>query len=150
MQEAFAALNHLYEAEGLDESAFESGYLESLQEDAIVESSLTAEEKVDAWHDGTRRENYKAAGIPKLQGFLEIAKRKGYDDIVAIIEGELANRGAATPSATTTTTTSSAPNLTAPISTTEEPVSSEADAEVAALAVVLSEKDLDALLGMAI
>lgn len=150
MQEAFAALNHLYEAEDLDESAFESGYLESLQEDAIVESSLTAEEKVDAWHDGTRRENYKAAGIPKLQAFLEIAKRKGYDDIVAIIEGELANRGVAQPSATTTTTTSSAPNLTAPISTTEEPVSSEADADVAAPVVTLSEKDLDALLGMAI
>jgi hypothetical protein len=128
-----------------------SGYPESLQEEAVLESSLTAEEKVDAWHKGTRRENYKAAGIPKLQTFLEIATRKGYDDIVAIIEGELANRGITTPSAPTTIATSSKPDLTASVSTAvEEPVSLDVDLEATAPAATLSEKDLDALLGMAI
>jgi hypothetical protein len=72
------------------------------EEDTLVESSLSAEEKVDAWHNGTRRENYKAAGIPKLQTFLDIAKRKGYSEIVDIIEAELAKRGVATTSATST------------------------------------------------
>lgn len=65
----------------------------TLLEGALTESTLTAEEKVDAWHAGTRRENYKAAGIPKLNTFLDIAKRKGYTEIVDIIEAELAKRG---------------------------------------------------------
>jgi hypothetical protein len=72
---------------------------ECLREElSLTESSLTAEEKVDAWHTGTRRENYKAAGIPKLNTFLEIAKRKGYTEIVDIIEAELTKRGVAVPS----------------------------------------------------
>lgn len=76
---------------------------ECLREElTLVESSLTAEEKVDAWHAGTRRENYKAAGIPKLQTFLDIAKRKGYTEIVDIIEAELAKRGIATAPAAPT------------------------------------------------
>jgi hypothetical protein len=130
-------------AEGLEENSFRSGYSGGLQEKAILESSLTAEEKVDAWHNGTRRENYKAAGIPKLQVFLEIAKRKGYNEIVDIIEGELAKRGAAT--------TSSVPAPTTPVSDTpEEPTPAAAPVKDAAPAVTLSEKDLDALLGMAI
>lgn len=143
-------------AAGVDEDSFSARYFETLQEDAILESSLTAEEKVDAWHNGTRRENYKAAGIPKLQTFLEIATRKGYNDIVAIIEGELANRGVVTtPSAanptTTTTTASSTPTLTAPVANTvEEPVSTDPPASPSAPAVTLSEKDLNALLGMTI
>jgi hypothetical protein len=68
----------------------------------LTESSLTPEEKVDAWHDGTRRENYKACGIPKLKTFLEIAERKGYTEIVDILVGELEARGE-------TVTTKSAP-----------------------------------------
>jgi hypothetical protein len=66
---------------------------ECLREElTLTESALTAEEKVDAWHAGTRRENYRAAGIPKLNTFLDIAKRKGYTEIVDIIERELASR----------------------------------------------------------
>lgn len=64
-----------------------------LTEGALTESTLTAEEKVDAWHNGTRRENYKAAGIPKLQTFLDIAKRKGYTEIINILKDELRKRG---------------------------------------------------------
>jgi hypothetical protein len=81
---------------------------EELAKDAsgkLTESTLTAEEKVDAWHAGTRRENYKAAGIPKLNAFLEIAKRKGYTEIIDILETELDKRGVAvtpTPAATVT------------------------------------------------
>jgi hypothetical protein len=68
-------------------------YVASSREE-LTESSLTAEEKVDAWHAGTRKENYKAAGIPKLNTYLEIAKQKGYDDIVEIIEDEFIRRKA--------------------------------------------------------
>ena len=78
------------------ENMIEEGYL---TEDSLNESTLTAEEKVDAWHAGTRRENYKAAGIPKLQTFLDIAKRKGYSEIVDIINSELIKRGVAPASA---------------------------------------------------
>jgi hypothetical protein len=150
-------------ADGLDENAFGSEYSESLQEETILESSLTAEEKVDAWHNGTRRENYKAAGDAKLNTYLEIAKRKGYDEIVDIIEGELAKRGVATTSSAPVSSAAAtvsdpvadppaaASDLAAPISDTiEEPVASEAPAENTTPAVTLSEKDLDALLGMAI
>lgn len=67
---------------------------ECLREElSLTESTLTAEEKVDAWHAGTRRENYKAAGIPKLYTFLDIAERKGYDEIVEILKDELRKRG---------------------------------------------------------
>lgn len=66
----------------------------TLLEDTLTESALTAEEKVDAWHAGTRRENYKAAGIPKLNTFLEIAEAKGYTEIVDIIKNELIARKA--------------------------------------------------------
>ena len=78
----------------------EDGAGANLEEGALAESSLTAEEKVDAWHNGTRRENYKAAGIPKLQSFLEIAKRKGYTEIVDILEAELEKRGVTVASST--------------------------------------------------
>lgn len=145
-------------ADGLDENSFGSEYSESLQEETILESSLTAEEKVDAWHNGTRRENYKAAGEAKLNTYLEIAKSKGYDEIVKIIEGELSRRGiTVTASAPVSSTTSAAPvadtapDLTTSVSDiTEEPVSSEAPVEDTTPAVTLSDKDLDALLGMAI
>jgi hypothetical protein len=131
---------------------------EELQEQSLEESSLTAEEKVDAWHNGTRRENYKAAGIPKLKTFLEIAKSKGYDDIVSIIEGELDRRGV-----NTTTSIAATPNITNattdPVATTSSsnPTTasdvydfSDALVQDTTPATTLSDKDLDALLGMAI
>ncbi len=140
---------------------------EELSSNTLVESSLTAEEKVDAWHNGTRRENYKAAGEAKLKNYLEIAKHKGYDEIIEIIEGELTRRGL-TP-AQTATPTSAAPKASADpvvadssVVADPDPVSPEAtdfsDAlikdtepeEPAAPTVTLNEKDLDALLGMAI
>lgn len=127
-------------------------------DNVILESSLTAEEKVDAWHAGTRKENYKAAGIPKLKTFLEIAKNKGYTEIVNIIEGELAKRGVTTSSTTvssaapTTPTADTAPDLTTPVSDTSEEdlVSADTSIEDTTPVVTLSEKDLNALLGMAI
>ena len=145
---------------------------EELQEQSLEESSLTAEEKVDAWHNGTRRENYKAAGIPKLNTFLEIAKSKGYDEIVSIIEAELDRRGvntttsiAATPN-TTNTTTDPATTATDPVATSDTVTTTGTAATIDAAsdgtdfsdalvqdptpAVTLSDKELDALLGMAI
>ena len=136
-----------------------------LREDlTLIESSLTAEEKVDAWHNGTRRENYKAAGIPKLQTFLDIAKRKGYSEIVDIIEAELTKRGvtpvASTPIATTNPVSTSTaptsevePDVEVPATDTEEPAepphfSDELVKEPEA--PVLSDKEKDILIGQAI
>jgi hypothetical protein len=140
-------------------------YISSLREDAsLIESSLSAEEKVDAWHAGTRRENYKAAGIPKLQTFLDIAKRKGYTEIVDIIEGEFIRRGvtpAASASITTTSPVSTStaptsevePDIEAPVTDAEEPAESShfSDALVKELeAPVLSDKEKDILIGQTI
>lgn len=130
----------------------------------LTESALTAEEKVDAWHAGTRRENYKAAGIPKLQTFLDIAKRKGYTEIVDIIEDEFIRRGI-TPEVSAPIATTS-PASTSPTATSEV----ASDTEVSATDVeeptepphfsdelvkdletpVLSDKEKDILIGKAI
>jgi hypothetical protein len=134
---------------------------EELQSTTLTEGSLTAEEKVDAWHNGTRRENYKAAGEAKLKAYLEIAKRKGYNEIVEIIESELARRGIATSTASTPAVSTAVATATTPapaVSSTAaepEPVSDDADVSSepvtnTAPAVTLSEKELDVLLGMAI
>lgn len=141
---------------------------EELHEQSLEESSLTAEEKVDAWHNGTRRENYKAAGIPKLNTFLEIAKSKGYDEIVSIIEAELDRRGvntttsiAATPN-TTNVTSDPATTTADPVATSDTVTTTDTAATIGGTdfsdalvqdptpAVTLSDKELDALLGMAI
>ena len=60
--------------------------------DDLTEAAMTAEEKVDAWHDGTRPVNYRAAKEDKLNKYLKIAKAKGYSEIVSIIEDELTMR----------------------------------------------------------
>lgn len=62
-------------------------------EDKSLAEALTPEEKVDAWHDGTRPVNYKAAKDDKLKKYLSIAKDRGYKDIIATIETELRARG---------------------------------------------------------
>jgi hypothetical protein len=65
---------------------------ETLWED-LTEAAMTAEEKVDAWHEGTRPVNYKVAKEDKLNKYLKIAKVRGYTEIVSIIEDELYKRG---------------------------------------------------------
>jgi hypothetical protein len=135
-----------------------------LETGVLTESSLTAEEKIDAWHAGTRRENYKAAGIPKLQTFLDIAKRKGYTEIVNILEGELVRRGvtssASAPTATTGSVSTSAaatsevePDVEVSATDPEEPAepphfSDELVKELEDSG--LSDKEKDTLIGKAI
>lgn len=142
---------------------------EEFSNQQLVESSLTAEEKVDAWHNGTRRENYKAAGIPKLNTFLEIAKRKGYDEIVKIIEAELAKRSSSTPavpSAKASVTSTSLPASPSTAATPIEPVTDKTpvaadepahfsdalvkDIDTEATSVTLSNKEKEVLIGKAI
>jgi hypothetical protein len=57
------------------------------------ESEMTQEEKMDAWHNGTRGFNIKAASTSKLRGNLAICKKKKYKSEVAAIEAELKSRG---------------------------------------------------------
>ncbi len=136
------------------------------EELSLIESTLTPEEKVDAWHNGTRRENYKAAGIPKLNTFRDIAVRKGYTEIVDIIDGELARRGGTTatstaPTSAPTTTTASAP-VEEPIVTAPSPEAADVVTEPKHFSdelvaepvdtgyVTLSDKERDTLIGRAI
>lgn len=64
-----------------------------VQSTKLNEASLTPEEKMDAWFNGTRKENIKACGDSKLQKYLEICKDKGYLEQAKQISDELKNRG---------------------------------------------------------
>ena len=110
-------------------------------------------------------ENYKAAGIPKLNTFLDIAKRKGYTEIVDIIEAELIKRGVAvTTSVSSSTPITTASASTAPVSDVESDIETSANTLEAPKepehfsdelvkepeASVLSDKDREVLIGKAI
>ena len=55
-------------------------------------ADLTPEEKMDAWHNGSRGFNIKAASAGKLRSNLKICKDKGYDSEAAQIRAELKSR----------------------------------------------------------
>lgn len=90
------------DAEGLDEGfnyarvsdlikeAEERGRQQALNEAA---DDLTPGEKMDAWHDGKRKENIKACDAEKLRQYKAICKAKGYDAEVAAIDAEIESRG---------------------------------------------------------
>ena len=59
----------------------------------LLDESLSAEEKMDAWHNGQRRENIKACRDAKLFDYLSICQAKGYDKEAHIINDELVRRG---------------------------------------------------------
>ena len=54
--------------------------------------ALTPEEKMDRWHQGTRKENVKACSDEKLQEYRKICRRKGYTEEARIINAELKSR----------------------------------------------------------
>lgn len=54
--------------------------------------ALTPEEKMDRWHNGTRKENIKACNIDKLKEYRKICRAKGYTEQVKIINAELKRR----------------------------------------------------------
>lgn len=60
---------------------------------SLEESKLSPEDKMDAWHAGTRRENIGACGDAKLWKYKEICEYKGYANEVEIINKELQKRG---------------------------------------------------------
>lgn len=62
-------------------------------ENIFQESEMTQEEKMDAWHNGSRGFNIKAASTSKLRANLAICKRKKYKSEVAAIEAEIKSRG---------------------------------------------------------
>lgn len=57
------------------------------------EKELTPGEKMDAWHNGERKENIKACGADKLRKYKAICQAKGYDAEVAAIDAEIEKRG---------------------------------------------------------
>ena len=54
--------------------------------------SLTPEEKMDCWRNGTRKENIKACNIDKLKEYRKICRAKGYAEQVKLINAELKRR----------------------------------------------------------
>ena len=64
------------------------------EEDAeLLDEGLTPQEKMDAWHEGNRRENIKACGDRKLATYIKICKNSGYDKEANIIRQEFERRG---------------------------------------------------------
>lgn len=63
------------------------------EEDELLDEALTPQEKMDAWHEGKRRENIKACGDRKLASYINICKNKGYDKEVGLIRQEFKRRG---------------------------------------------------------
>ena len=76
----------------LDESAYDD-LVSMLSESLELNEALTPEQKMDAWHNGTRRQNIKACKDEKLIMYLKICMDKGYQREVDIIEDELDRRG---------------------------------------------------------
>lgn len=62
-------------------------------ESIFKESELSPSEKMDKWHDGSRRFNLSAASAEKLRNNLDICKEKGYDAEIEKIKAELKKRG---------------------------------------------------------
>lgn len=54
--------------------------------------ALTPEEKMDRWHNGTRKENIKACDIDKLKEYRKICRAKGYTEEVKQINAEINRR----------------------------------------------------------
>ena len=52
-----------------------------------------AEEKMEAWHNGTRKQNVKACSDAKLKMNYRICKEKGYDKEAEILKAESDSRG---------------------------------------------------------
>lgn len=63
-----------------------------------LNETLTPQEKMDAWHNGERRENIKACGDAKLLMYRRICVESGYADEVDKIDAELDRRGIVPPS----------------------------------------------------
>lgn len=79
-------------------SNFDKVWDDILFENEVLEAKgikLTPEEKMDRWHNGTRRENIKACSEDKLKEYRKICKAKGYDAEVRIINAELKARKSA-------------------------------------------------------
>jgi len=57
------------------------------------EKELTPEEKMDAWHNGERKENIKACFADKLKMYRDICKKKGYKKEEAELQKEIDKRG---------------------------------------------------------
>ena len=55
-------------------------------------SKLEAEAKMDAWHNGTRKQNVKACSDDKLKMYLEICLNKGYSKEAEILQNEIDER----------------------------------------------------------
>lgn len=59
----------------------------------FLNESMSPEEKMDAWHNGQRRENIKACGDKKLIDYFDICYSQGYTKEKNIIGDELKKRG---------------------------------------------------------
>lgn len=64
-----------------------------LADNRLNEATLSAEEKMEQWHNGQRRENIKACSDKKLIDYYKICIDKGYIKEGVIIADELKARG---------------------------------------------------------
>ena len=86
-------LKHGLEKPTLRESVKIKTKKKSVTEDLTKADKESAEEKMDKWHEGKRKQNVKACSTDKLIMNLGICKRKGYDSEAQQLQDELDSRG---------------------------------------------------------
>lgn len=88
----FEAFKALYESKNSALQTFRKSYSAKANKSLFEAKALTPEEKMDRWHNGTRKENIKACNIDKLNEYRKICRAKGYTEQVKIINAELKRR----------------------------------------------------------
>ena len=88
----FEAFKALYESKNSALQTFRKSYSAKANKSLFEGKALTSEEKMDRWHNGSRKENIKACSEEKLKEYRKICRAKGYAEEVKQINAELRAR----------------------------------------------------------
>jgi addiction module RelB/DinJ family antitoxin len=89
---AFEAFKALYESKNSALQTFRKSYSAKANKSLFEGKALTSEEKMDRWHNGSRKENIKACSEEKLKEYRKICRAKGYAEEAKQINAELRAR----------------------------------------------------------
>ena len=73
-------------------SEYESAYSKRRGRALFEGKALTPEEKMERWHNGSRKENIKACALEKLKEYRKICRAKGYTEELKQINAEINRR----------------------------------------------------------
>jgi predicted HicB family RNase H-like nuclease len=88
----FEEFKALYESKNSALQTFRKSYSAKANKSLFEGKALTSEEKMDRWHNGSRKENIKACSEEKLKEYRKICRAKGYAEEAKQINAELRAR----------------------------------------------------------